>query len=308
MRAREFAEATAFSAIVEHGSFVRAARHLGVTPSALSQMLRSLEARLGVRLLNRTTRSVAPTEAGTRYAAALRPLLAGLDDASAAVHTKRALRGIVRINTSRIAALHVLSPLLPAFHAAHPNIDVEIVFDDDFIDIVRTGFDAGVRLGDQVEKDMIALRLSDDIRMAVVAAPSYLAAHGTPQRPSDLKQHRCIRWRLDSTGLIYRWEFVRHGRHVRTSVDGPLILRDNELAVRAAQAGLGIAYVIDLEAARAVADGSLVRVLEGWLPKRSGFHLYYPHREHLPAGLSALVGFVRSRRREASVRPSRGSA
>jgi DNA-binding transcriptional LysR family regulator len=296
MHPREFAEARAFAAIVEHGSFVQAALHLGVTPSAVSQMLRSLEKRLGTRLLVRTTRSLAPTEAGARYAAALHPLLAGLDDAAVVVHAERAPRSTLRVNASRIAALHVLAPLLPGFHVAHPNVDVEIVLQDDFIDIVQAGFDAGIRLGDQVEKDMIALSMSDKVRMAVVAAPSYLAAHGTPTTPADLRKHRCIRWRHVSTGLIYRWEFVRRGRRIRTPVDGPLTIHDAELTVRAAQAGVGIAYVLDLEAAPAVASGSLVRVLEGWLPTRSGFHLYYPHREPLPAGLSAFVHFVRSRK------------
>ncbi|MDF2697285.1 MAG: transcriptional regulator [Labilithrix sp.] len=295
MRGSEFVELSAFAAIVQHGSFVRAASHLRVSPSALSQTIRSLEERLGVRLLNRTTRSVGLSEAGARLLTRLSPALGELD---AAVADVRALRdevgGVVRINTARIPALAYIAPLLGRFHAAHPKIKLEVMIDDALTDIIASRCDAGIRLGERVEKDLVALKLSGELEMFAVASPEYLARRGVPKTPHDLHEHDCINWRLPSGGNLYRWEFERGRRALDVAVEGPLVVNDAELALRAAAEGVGIAYLVDLDVEKWIARKQLVRVLADWSPSFPGFYLYYPNRRQVPAPLRTFVDFIRA--------------
>jgi DNA-binding transcriptional LysR family regulator len=293
MRGTEYAELRAFAAVAEHRSFARAASHLGVSPSALTQTIRSLEQRLGIRLLNRTTRSVAPSEAGDRLLARLRPALEDLD---AAVTDVKALRdlptGVLRINASRIAAVHHIAPLLGRFHREYPEIVVDLIIDDKLVDIVASRCDAGVRLGEMVDKDMVAVKLSRDLQMMVVAAPSYLAQHGVPKTPRELRHHHCINVRWPTDGSLYKWEFERHGEKLEAAVTGPLIVNDSEIALRAAIDGVGIAYAFDHQARAAIQEGKLVRLLEKWSPPFPGFYLYYPSRRQMPRALRVFIDFL----------------
>ena len=293
MRRREFADLNAFAAIVEHGSFARAAAHLGVTPSALSQTIRSLEERIGVRLLNRTTRSVAPSVAGTRLLSRLLPALSEVDAAVGEARTAcEAPTGTVRINVTSPAAKWFLAPLVSRFLAAHPDIVLDIVIDDRLTDIVAHRFDAGIRFGEWLEKDMVAVRLSDSLEMMAVASPQYFDRHGRPQTPRDLGRHRCINWRMPTDGRLYRWKFERRKRALEIAVDGPLIVNDVDLAVRAALDGVGITYLSDRHVEPFVRDGRLERVLTEWSPSMPGFYLYYPSRRQMPASLRVFVDFV----------------
>jgi DNA-binding transcriptional LysR family regulator len=295
MRGSEFVELSAFAAIVEHGSFVRAASHLRVSPSALSQTIRSLEERLGVRLLNRTTRSVGLSEAGARLLARLGPALGELDAAVADVRTLHdEASGVVRINAARAPALSCLAPLLGKFHAAYPKIKLEVIVDDAITDIVASRCDAGIRLGERVQKDMVAIQLSGELELYAVASPAYLARRGIPKTPHDLREHACINWRLPSQGNLYRWEFERGRRTLEVAVEGPLVVNDAELALHAAAQGVGIAYLVNLDVEKWIARKELVRVLEDWSPTFPGFYLYYPSRKQVPAPLRAFVDFVRA--------------
>jgi DNA-binding transcriptional LysR family regulator len=295
MRGSEFSELRAFTSIVQQRSFVRAAAQLGVSPSALSQTLRGLEERLGVRLLNRTTRSVAPTEAGSRLFERLAPTFSELEAAVAEVDRFRGkAAGVLRINSARPVGISLLGPLIGRFLAAHPEIVLDIVLDDALTDIVASRFDAGIRLGECLERDMVALKLSPPLQMAAVATPAYFARHGVPETPRDLHRHSCINWRRPTDGNIYRWEFVKGGRQLEVSVTGPLIVTDIELARRAALDGVGIAYLFDEQVEPWLARGALQRVLEAWSPRFPGFYLYYPSRRQPPAPLAAFVEFLRS--------------
>jgi DNA-binding transcriptional LysR family regulator len=295
MNARQFAEVNAFATIVEHGGFGRAAAHLRVSPSALSQTMRKLEERLGVRLLNRTTRSLAPTDAGARLLERLGPLLSELDAAVVeAQDAARAPAGTLRINAPRLAALSFLGPLVGRFLAAHPGMTLDLVVEDALTDIVAGCFDAGVRLGERLQRDMVAVPLCGALEMMAVASTRYLARHGRPETPRDLQHHRCINWRLPSTGGVYRWEFERGKRVLEVAVEGPLVVNDADLAVRAALDGVGIAYLIDLHVAALVRSGKLERVLAPWSPSFPGFYLYYPSRRQMPPVLRAFVDFVRA--------------
>ncbi|XYI02599.1 LysR family transcriptional regulator [Sorangium sp. So ce1128] len=294
MRGRDFADLRAFAAIVEHGSFARAAAHLRVSPSALSQTIRGLEERLGVRLLNRTTRSVAPSEAGTRLLSRLAPAMAELDAAVADVKTfGDRPAGVLRINSARAAAIWYLAPLLGPFHEAHPDIVLDVVVEDAITDIVARRFDAGVRLGERLEKDMVAVKLSGDLAMMAVASPGYLARHGVPATPRDLHRHRCVNGRWPTDGSLYRWEFEKGKQSLEVAVEGPLIVNDAELALRAALDGVGIAYVFDEQARPWVEAGKLTRVLEAWSPSFPGFYLYYPSGRQAPPALRAFIEFLR---------------
>jgi DNA-binding transcriptional LysR family regulator len=283
MRGTEFAELSAFAAIVEHGSFVRAAAHLGVSPSALSQTIRTLEERLGVRLLNRTTRSVAPSAEGDRLLARLAPALAEIRSAVADVHELRDRAvGTVRLNVARLAAVHVLAPLVGRFYAAYPDVTLDITVADALTDIVAGRFDAGMRLGEWLEKDMVALSVSGDLSLVAVASPEYLARHGTPKAPADLLHHRCINGRMPTSGGLYQWEFERGTKELAMSVDGPLISNEGAVNVQAAIEGVGIAYLIELDVAEALAAGRLVRILSAWSPTqhpRCQHHRADPRRE-----------------------------
>ena len=285
------AELQAFAAVAEARSFRQAAAQLGVSPSALSHSLRALESRLGLRLLNRTTRSVAPTEAGARVLAALAPALAeirhAVDDAVTQAHTPQ---GRLRLSTPRIAAELVLLPLVAGFLAAHPRMTVELVADDALVDIVAAGFDAGVRYGESLQADMVSLPLGAPQRFAIVAAPSHLAVHGTPATPVDLARHPCIGQRFAS-GRLYAWQFGRG--HAPLEVTGAISLNDGTLCLQAAEAGLGLAYVHAALATPALAAGRVVQVLADWMPPPEPLYLYYPSRRLQTAGMQALVEWVR---------------
>jgi DNA-binding transcriptional LysR family regulator len=293
MRGSDYADLRAFATIAELGSFARAANQLGVSPSALSQIIRDLEERLGVRLLNRTTRSVAPSEAGAKLLARLLPTMAELD---AAVADVRALRdtpsGLLRINATRVAAIHYLAPLIGPFQRDYPDIVLDLVVDDRLVDIVAGRYDAGIRLGEMVERDMIAVKLSGDIEMTVVAAPSYLDRAGVPKTPRDLRHHRCINFRWPTTGGLYRWEFERGTEKLETAVEGPLIVNEPDVAVRAVVDGVGVAYLFEHQALPLVEAGKLVRLLKAWSPPFPGFYLYYPSRRQAPPALRAFIDFV----------------
>jgi DNA-binding transcriptional LysR family regulator len=287
------ADLTAFIAIVTHRSFRRAADELGMSPSALSHMMKTLEASFGVRLLHRTTRSVSPTEAGARLIARLQPLLRDLDSALAEVTTfgGRA-RGRLRINAGGAAARLLLDHVVPTYLRRHPEMEVDLVTEGKLVDIVSEGFDAGVRLGEAVPQDMIAVRFGSDLRFIAVAAPSYLQNHPAPITPDDLRHHACIRIRLPS-GKPYRWEFAKHGQELTVEVQGKLTLDDPELMARAATAGLGIAFMSDRSALPYLERGQLVSVLDDWCPTIPGLFLYYPGHRHVPPGLRAFIDVLR---------------
>jgi DNA-binding transcriptional LysR family regulator len=283
----------AFAAVAEHRSFRKAADVLGVSRSALSHALLGLERDLGVRLLNRTTRSVAPTDAGARLLTRLAPVLRDLD---AALDTLAEVRGgpsgPLRINASKGAARLLLRDVVPRFLAHCPDVALDLVSEGRPVDIVEQGFDAGVRLGEAVPQDMVAIRIGGDVRFVAVASPAYLAGRAAPATPDDLRHHRCIRQRLPS-GKRYRWEFSRHGEEIAVDVPGALTLDDNDLMVEAAADGLGIAYVPESFAREMQESGRLVAVLEDWCPPIPGLTLYYPGHRHVPAALRAFIDVVK---------------
>src|SRR5260370_12714517 len=243
MRGSDFAELKAFAAIVERTSFARAADHLGLSASALSQTIRLLETRLGVRLLNRTTRSVAPTEAGARLYDRIAPMIHELDAAVAdTVAATGRTAGTLRINTLGMAAKKLIAAALGRFHRTHPDVVLDIVIDDSISDIVAGRFDAGIRVGERLDKDMIAVRLTPDVPMLAVASPDYLAVHGEPKSPADLHNHACINWRFPGSGALYRWEMEKRGEKFEMSVKGPLISNLQEVVLEGALQGLGILY------------------------------------------------------------------
>ncbi|TIP78161.1 MAG: LysR family transcriptional regulator, partial [Mesorhizobium sp.] len=246
MRGTEFSELKAFATIVEEGSFVRAAAKLRVSPPALSQTIRGLEERVGVRLLNRTTRSVSPTAAGETLFARLAPAFSELEGAVADAHASRDRpAGSLRINVPRIAAMRFIVPMLGDFRRAYPDIALTIIVDDMLTDIVEGRFDAGIRLGERLHKDMVAVKLSGELEMAAVAAPSYLENHPMPRHPADLHYHQCINFQWPGGGNIYRWEFARGQRAFEIAVNGGLTVNDTELMIRAALDGIGVAYMLD---------------------------------------------------------------
>ena len=294
MRGSDYAELRAFAAVAEAASFSRAAGPLGLSPSALSQTLRALEARLGVRLLNRTTRSVTPTEAGETLLQRIRPLLAEFDLAVEEVNRFRDTpAGRLRINVPRVAATQFIGPALGVFHRSHPGIDLEVVVDDTITDIVAGRFDAGIRLGESLERDMVAVPLTGALELMAVAAPAYLAEHGEPGTPADLHRHRCIRFRWPGGGDIYRWEFEGGGQAFDVAVDGPLTVNDTDLMLQAALDGVGIAYLLDRQVGTHVADGRLRRVLQDWSPRFPGFSLYHSSRRQMPPALRAFIDVLR---------------
>jgi DNA-binding transcriptional LysR family regulator len=291
MRGSEFVELKAFVAVVERQSFARAAEHLGLSPSALSQTIRQLETRIGSRLLNRTTRSVAPSASGEQLYHRLAPLFREMDVAVAeASEAAGQMRGTLRINTLGIGARTIIAPRLARFHRAHPDVVLDIVVDDALADIVTGRFDAGIRVGGQLEKDMVAIRLTPDMNMVAVASPDYLARHGTPGSPADLHQHACINWRLQMEGRHYRWEFKKREQSIEIAVDGPVVTNHADIGIAAALNGLGIAYHFEQDGVGdLLAQGRLVQVLADWSITRPGLFLYYPNRQHRPALLSAFI-------------------
>ena len=296
MRRDELGDLTAFLAVAEARSFTRAAAKLGTSQSALSHTVRRLEAGLGLRLLTRNTRSVAPTEAGERLIETLRPAFDEIDAKLAALSELREKpAGTIRITTSRNAAEAILWPCLARLLPHYPDIKVELSIDAALTDIVAERFDAGVRLGEQVAKDMIAVRIGPDMRMAVVGAPAYFADHPAPKTPHDLTRHACINLRLPTSGGLYAWEFEKDGRALNVRVDGQLVLNDGYLILKAAAEGAGLACVLEDYAAPLIADGRLVRVLADWCPPFAGFHLYYPSRRQQAPAFALLVEALRYR-------------
>lgn len=291
MRGAEFAELKAFAAVVERASFARAADHLGLSPSALSQTIRLLESRLGTRLLNRTTRSVATTAAGELLYGRIAPLFREMVDAVAEASAAGGqTSGVLRINTLGMAAREVIAPRLRRFHRAYPDVTLDIVVDDGLSDIVAGRFDAGIRVGGRLEKDMIAVRLTPDVQMLAVAAPAYLKERGVPQSPADLHGHACINWRLQLDGKAYRWEFEKKGKRLELEVQGPIVTNHSDIGVAAALEGLGITYAFDRKRVdKHLARGELVRVLSDWSITRPGLFLYHPSRRQLPAALRAFI-------------------
>jgi DNA-binding transcriptional LysR family regulator len=296
MRGTDFAELRAFAAVVERASFVRAAASLGMTPSALSQTIRQLETRLGVRLLNRTTRSVAPTAAGQRLHARLAPTVQEMEAAVAeAVAASGRAMGPLRINAPRLAVVRLIAPRLARFHRAWPEVTLDLVVDEGLSDIVAGRFDAGIRFGARLEKDMIAVRLTPDIEMMAVASPDYLAQRGRPQVPADLHRHSCINFRFPGDGTIYRWQLEKDGKTLEMAVEGALTANDPDLLVDAALQGLGIAYVADQRLRPLIREGRLKRVLADWSRPFPGLFLYYSNRHHPPPALRAFIDCLRER-------------
>lgn len=289
----------AFSAIAEHRSFSRAAGALGVSRSALSHTLRALERDLGVRLLNRTTRSVATTDAGERLLRRLGPVLRDLDQAlDAVVDDGGQPSGVLRINANESAVRLLLRTVVPQFLAQHPQVALDLVSEGRLVDIVQQGFDAGVRLAEAVPQDMVSVRFGEDLRFLAVAAPAYLSGRRAPVTPDDLHAHICIRQRLPS-GKLYRWEFEKKGQEVVIDVPGALTLDHSGLMAEAAADGLGVAYVPEPAARDRLDDGRLVTVLEDWCPAIPGLCLYYPGHRHVPAGLRAFIDVLKAVRQPA---------
>ena len=293
MRGSDYTELRAFAAVIRHGSFTRAAVYLGVSPSALSQTIRALEDRLGQRLLNRTTRSVAPSAAGQALAERLLPVL---DDLDGVIDTAFAAAGEVsgplKLNVVRVA-IPSLAQLLPGFLARHPRVTVQVEASDMLVDIVAQGFDAGIRLAERLEGDMIAVPFGGRLRMAVVAAPAYLTGRKPPQHPRDLERHECLVSLAPSTGTPYRWELDKDGVELRIPVSGRLIGSDLRLRLAACLAGVGIGYFFESEVTEHVAAGRLVRLLDDWTPPFPGCYLYYPSRRNQSPPLAAFLDYLR---------------
>ncbi|TAV89852.1 LysR family transcriptional regulator [Rhizobium leguminosarum] len=286
----------AFLAVARAQSFTKAAGKLGVSQSALSHTIRGLEERLGLRLLTRTTRSVAPTEAGERLLVSIGPRLDEIESELAALSALREKpAGTIRINAGEHAADAVLWPALEKLLPDYPDINVEIIVDYGLTDIVAERYDAGVRLGEQVAKDMIAVHIGPDMRMAVVGAPAYFDTRPKPLTPQDLTYHNCINLRLPTYGSVYAWEFEKDGRELRVRVEGQLIFNNIALRLNAVLAGLGLAYMPENLVEAHLADGRLVRVLEDWCLPFSGYHLYYPSRRHTSPAFALLVDALRYR-------------
>ena len=294
MRPINAGELASFLAIAWHRSFRRAADEIGCTPSALSHALRTLEERLDVRLVNRTTRSVALTEAGEQLQARVAPALRDIDDALDDLNNFRGTpMGTLRLNAARSSTEMVVRPLVSRFLAAHARVRVDIVVSNALVDLVSGGFDAGVRFGETIARDMIAVPIGPRQRSAVVASPDFFDRHPRPTRPEELETLPCIRLRFDS-GRYYAWEFEREGVELAVEVEGPLTMNDQSLMVEAALDGAGLTYAFEGQVEELVASGRLVRVLEDWCPYYGGFYLYYPSRRQLPAALRAFVEFIRT--------------
>jgi DNA-binding transcriptional LysR family regulator len=304
MRGTQFAEMSAFAAIAEQKSFAKAAILLGIGRSTLSQNVRSLEERLGVRLLNRTTRSVSLTEAGVRLLARVRPALDELTAAAdEAIDQREVPRGLLRLVVQPPVATFMIAPMLARFLRACPGIQLDVAVIKMPGDIVQDGFDAGIRMGEQVERDMIAIRVMGEARFLVVGSPGYLARHPAPKSPRDLRDHDCIRNRLPN-GAVFGWDFAKNGRVVHAAAAGRLIVNDIDLSIRAVLDGLGLAYLLRDYVAADIAAGRLVPVLEDWTPSMSGFFLYHSSRRRTTAPLQAFIAFVKEEAKQRGVAPS----
>lgn len=294
MKRDELNDLAAFVVVADEMSFTRAAAKLGMSASALSHAMRSLEDRLGLRLLARTTRKVSTTEAGERLLRTLRP---AFEDISAELTALSELRdkpgGTVRITTFKHAATSILSPMLPGFLETYPDIRVEITIDEGLTDIISSRYDAGIRFDEKVAKDMISVRISSEVRWATVGSPVYFAHHPIPKTPQELAEHRCINYRYTTSGGLYLWEFQQDGRSFQVRVDGSLIFNDSDLILAAALAGQGIGYLFEDEIVELVAEGRLIQVLAEWCPTAPGYYLYHPNRRQIPPALAALIDALR---------------
>ena len=296
MRREELVDLNAFLAVAAEGSFTRAAAKLGTSQSSLSHTIRRLETKLGVRLLTRTTRSVAPTTAGERLLQTLRPALESIDaELTSLGELREKPAGTIRITTSEHAATTVLWPVLEKFLPNYSDIHVELSSDSGLTDIVTERFDAGVRLGEALAKDMVAVRIGPDLRMAVVGSPAYFTARPLPRTPHDLAEHNCINLRLLSGRGLYAWELEQNGRELHVRVEGQLAFNNANMIVRAAEAGFGLGFVMESHVKTQLAEGQLVRVLEDWCRPFSGYHLYYPSRRQPSAAFALLVDALRYR-------------
>jgi DNA-binding transcriptional LysR family regulator len=296
MMTENFNALAIFATVARERSFTRAAAKLGISQSALSQQVQNLEERLGVRLLTRTTRSVAPTEAGERLLSTISPKF---DEIELAIADLRSMRdrpaGTIRLTAGEHPAVSILQPALARFLPDFPDIKVELIVDYGLADIVAQGFDAGVRLGEQLEKDMVAVRIAPEMRMAMVASPAYFAHHPMPQSAEDLTSHNCINSRLPTYGTIFQWGLEKDGHHVKLRSEGQLVLNTLGLRIAAALDGMGIAYLPEDQILAYVAAGRLVRVLDDWCQPFPGYHLYYPSRKHPSAAFSLLLDRLRYR-------------
>jgi len=294
----QLTELTAFVAVAEHSSFTKAAAQVGIALPTMSQTIRSLEEQLGVRLFNRTTRSVALTEAGERLLAEIQPVLDGMDHAIESVSSFRDKpMGSLRLAATRPFATMVLAPLIAPFLAEYPAIRLEIVIDDSHNDIVSGRFDAGIRIVERVERDMTILRIGDNFQILAFATPAYLQAHPAPEHPRDLHSHNCIRFRSPYEGTVQPWLLARNGEQIETAVEGSLIVNDIDLMQSAVLDGVGIGYLPEQMAAPYLAQGRLVRVLPGWSRSIDGVFLYHPSRRQTPMPLQVFLRFIEAQRK-----------
>lgn len=291
----DFGQLRAFVAVAEALNFTRAAEKLDVSSSALSQLVRALEERVGVRLLHRSTRSVSLTEAGERLLHRVRP---AVDELAAALgqtsHLREQPAGLVRLHSFRTAADRYVRPILRSFHETYPDIVLDITIDDEVVDLVAARYDAAIRIGEVIEQDMVALKLGPDLRQIPVASPDYLARRGMPLHPRDLTSHECIGWRWPGHETPYKWEFVEHGRWFEVAVQGPIIANNKEFCLQAALDGIGIAFPTDQLSAPYIAAGRLVPLLEAWSAPFPGFYLCYPAQRQMAPALRAFIDAIRS--------------
>ena len=300
MRLNQFDGLLAFWKVAEYRGFTAAAAALDVSPSALSQAIRQLETRLGVRLLNRTTRSLSLTEAGEAYLNRIAPALRDVLDAGEQLHALQGRpSGVLRINAARVSTAMVLQPLLAGFLKACPDVQIELTNDEGYIDIVERGFDAGVRLGESVQKDMVAVPLGGPLEVVIVGSPEYFKNHPVPRKPADLIHHNCVRYRFSGSGAVYKWELKVDDRLVEYDIGGNLTITDSLFSVEAALEGIGLAYNFEQLARRHIQARRLTRVLRNYSPTFPGFYLYYPSRRQQSSKLKAFVEYVlvHSRRR-----------
>ena len=293
MRGTSFAELSAFVAVADRGNFAKAAAYLGIVPSTLSQTIRSLEERLGVRLLHRTTRSVSLTEAGARLLSKIRPAFEELNSAVESVNDFRDVpMGTLRLSVSSIPAQMILAPIMKKFLEAYPSINLDITVDDTTSDIAHGSFDAGIRYGRRIAKDMLLVRASPESRVIAMASPEYLARNPMPKTPQDLQQHPCIRFCRENHQLL-PWEFEKNKKKVEISVSGPLVVNNVDLLIKATRDGIGIGYMVEAYIKDDIRQGRLVPLLLDWSPAYHSYYLYYASRRQLPAPLKVFVEFLK---------------
>jgi len=308
MRGAEFAELGAFVAVAERNNFARAAAYLGIAPSTLSHNIRMLEERLGVRLFNRTTRSVALTEAGERLLTRVRPAFADLDEAVESINDFREqVSGTLRISVSTLPGHMIMTPILKGFLSRYPAITLEIAIDDTASDIVSGRFDAGIRYSNRIERDMVALKVGPDFGVVAVAAPSYLRNHPAPQTPEDLQHHNCIRYRK-SDEQIFPWSFEKDGERIELSVGGSLIVNNPELGLRAVLEGIGVGYTADAFVRSYLESGELVALMADWSPPIHCYQIYYPGRRHMTMPLRLFIDYLREFTAQIAAGPAAQSA